>query len=958
MDKGIGGNAGLELATQQKVRQDGELLHELGAHQIELEMQNEQLRHAQTELERSRDRYIDFYDFAPVGYLTLSRDGVIEEINLTGAELLGVARGKLLQRRFAPFVAPSDRERWDRFFPSVFRKDCKQRCELKFQHGDKSCLHAQLDCLMLYKEGREAVARVSITDISELKMLEKDKQEMLERFHTISRLTPGIVYQFRMKPNGSTSMPYVSDAFQELFRLDPALVKKDASRAFAVVHPEDLDSVMSSIQASARSTSAWQQDFRLKHEDGTICWLFGNSLPQREADGSTLWHGFMADITDRKLAEQAVLESEQRFRVLSVAIPQIVWVTRPDGWCIHSSQQWEDYTGLPLEHSLGHGWCTPFHAEDMPRAQQAWQEAVEKETVYTTESRLRRKDGAYRWWLIRGAPLYDHAGRLINWVGSCTDIEDQKQTEQALLQRSIDLGVRVQELYCLYEISRLTSEHGLSLDEVYAEAVQNIPQGFYFPDIACASITCHGKQFSSDGYTETPWKISATLLAGGVVTGSVQVCYLEQRPPADEGPFLREERLLLDALAIKLGLMQERKQAELKLEDYAKETDLRNQILALIGQEMVLPELLEQMVQKVQTLHPEMLCRIVLTEHLNQGGLPSDQPNCPCSAALHSKQCFLVEDMSQHDCPFGLNKELRSCCAQPILDATGKLHGVLTIFFKQPEQLTPAKLSTFEHYGKLILLMIERSHARQVQLSEQELKGYKAASRRYAAHLENMREEEKNNFAREMHDNLGSTLTALRIEAFLLGKKISGHQESAVLQEHTGTIVKLIDSATADMRRIIIGLRPSILDDFGLKEALEWHGEQFQKRTGIEYNMHCEMLEWNELDKELPINLFRIFQEALTNVMRHAQATLVEVELKQSEQEILLSVCDNGIGVQQAAKPGSFGMVGMRERAAQMGGQISFAQPEQGGCCVTVRLPLGLRRDKPEIHVLTMESTE
>ncbi|MDO8293772.1 MAG: PAS domain-containing protein, partial [Gallionella sp.] len=118
--------------------------------------------------------------------------------------------------------------------------------------------------------------------------------------HKIINLVPGIVYQFRLRPDGSTCVPYASEAIREIYRLDPKEIREDASQAFIHVHPDDLESHLASIKESARDLSPWQHEYRLKFDDGTVRWLFGNALPQREADGATLWHGFITDITERK----------------------------------------------------------------------------------------------------------------------------------------------------------------------------------------------------------------------------------------------------------------------------------------------------------------------------------------------------------------------------------------------------------------------------------------------------------------------------------------------------------------------------------------------------------------------------------------------------------------------------------------------------------------------------------
>jgi PAS domain S-box-containing protein len=139
-------------------------------------------------------------------------------------------------------------------------------------------------------------------------------------------------------------------------------------------------------------------------------------------------------VAERKLARDALRRSGQEFIMLAESVPQMVWMTRPDGWNIYFNQQWVDYTGLTLEESFGHGWNKPFHPDDRQRAWDAWREATLKDVPYALECRLRRADGVYRWWLIRGAPRRNAMGEIIKWFGTCTDIEDIKLAEAALAE--------------------------------------------------------------------------------------------------------------------------------------------------------------------------------------------------------------------------------------------------------------------------------------------------------------------------------------------------------------------------------------------------------------------------------------------------------------------------------------------------------------------------------------------
>ncbi|WP_346797462.1 EAL domain-containing protein [Halomonas sp. Bachu 37] len=142
------------------------------------------------------------------------------------------------------------------------------------------------------------------------------------------------------------------------------------------------------------------------------------------------------DITDRLRAEAALRDSEAEFRTLIETMPQIIWVTRPDGWHLLYNQHWFDFTGLTLEESLGHGWNPAFHPEDRARAVTRWEQATASGELYEIEYRLRRADGNYRWMLGRALPLRDSSGQIVKWFGTCTDIHELKHTERILMTRA------------------------------------------------------------------------------------------------------------------------------------------------------------------------------------------------------------------------------------------------------------------------------------------------------------------------------------------------------------------------------------------------------------------------------------------------------------------------------------------------------------------------------------------
>lgn len=217
------------------------------------------------------------------------------------------------------------------------------------------------------------------------------------------------------------------------------------------------------------------------------------------------------------------------------------------------------------------------------------------------------------------------------------------------------------------------------------------------------------------------------------------------------------------------------------------------------------------------------------------------------------------------------------------------------------------------------------------------------APSRLAADLERAREEERIRLARAVHDELGQALTGLKMDLSWLKRRLPDacHADrlAAILQK-TDAMLALTDTAIAAVRRIATELRPVVLDELGLAPAVEWQAQQFQERTDIRCRVSLGAV---DLRGEPATALFRILQEALTNVFRHAQATEVQVALREEAGVVVLEVIDNGKGISDPV-PGngrSLGVVGMRERAAIQGGWLQVGRFPGGGTRVVARLPRG-----------------
>jgi signal transduction histidine kinase len=234
--------------------------------------------------------------------------------------------------------------------------------------------------------------------------------------------------------------------------------------------------------------------------------------------------------------------------------------------------------------------------------------------------------------------------------------------------------------------------------------------------------------------------------------------------------------------------------------------------------------------------------------------------------------------------------------------------------------------------------ILEQRQAERVR-AETELKRSQELFRNLSTHLQAVREEERTRIARRIHDELGQAMTALKIDLSWLNKNLAGQQR--IIREKLKSMVTIIDETIEAVHDVSQDLRPGILDDFGLPAAIEWLAEEFQKRTGIE----CKIVlppEELVLSKEISTHLFRIVQESLTNVIRHAEATEVQIELDRKDGVLLMEVRDNGHGIPESAvsHPKSFGLIGIRERVHSLGGEVNISGIQDSGTRITAKLKI------------------
>jgi PAS domain S-box-containing protein len=785
------------------------------------------------------------------------------------------------------------------------------------------------------------------------------------------------------------------------------------------------------------------------------------------------------DITERKQAEEALREGERQFHELAEGIPQLAWMTNPDGWIYWYNRRWYEYTGTTPKEMEGWGWQSVHDPNELPRIVERWKAALASGEPWEDTFPLRGADGVFRPFLSRAFPLRDAEGRITHWFGTNTDVSEMKRAEEALrrhaelLQLSFDAVIvwrldgaieswnaGAERLYGYTEdeaVGRVTHEllgtvHPVPWPEIRAQIREGFwegelhhrtregreiivssrqqifrdasgiervleinrditerkraeaelkkvnrvlkalsrsnqailratDEGKFLSEVCKIIIEDYGHRMVWIGFAEHDEKKSVRVVAhAGYEAGYLEKLRVtwgeDERGGGPTGKALRSGRpaichdLLNDPVfvpwrgeAIKRGYASSvcipfqtgnRKWGAITI--YSQQSDAFSK-----AEVDLLTELagdVEYGVQLLRLRAENDLAREELVRSREMLGLFIE--NAPVAMAmfdnhmryLRTSQRWKVEyrlgdrnltGQSHYevfpDMPAAWKKAHRRGLAgepsrvdedlytradgsqqwirwevQPWYEAGGSVGGILIL----TEDITKRKKA------EAALLESERLVFQRQQL------------RALTERMEKAREEERTRVARDLHDDIGQILTAIKMELAWIGKHIANKNNEA--STRLTSTVKLVNEGVHSVRRICTGLRPPVLDDLGLGAAIEWQAADFTKRTGVDCRLQLPS-DTLDLDSDQRTACFRIFQECLTNISRHAHARTVDVSLSPDGGDLVLVVRDDGMGFQETARTGSLGILGMRERAEVCGGELTIDSSPGTGTAVTLRIP-------------------
>jgi len=346
--------------------------------------------------------------------------------------------------------------------------------------------------------------------------------------------------------------------------------------ALEKIHPDDFPSLMNAMsQIMQQPNSSLTAEYRYIRPDGTIIFLEGigrNLLDNPVVKGLVI---NTRDITERKSMEEALRKSEEHYRLLAENSTDVIFTLDMNFKFTYYNPAVFNMLGYTPEEAMAQSHEQILAPESLKLAIQTYAEDIEQvksagsdlRRTRTLELEQIRKDGTKIWTATTSRFIYGRDQSPIGLIGVTRDISERKRAEH-------QLGERIKEMRAFFSIAEITAREGYTLDGLYQEMTDILPQSWQYPEVACARIVVGDSEFRTKNFMESAWKQSSLIKVKGSVVGTIDVGYLEEKPKEDDGPFLKEERQLIDAIAVRLGRITEHKQAEENLDILNQKNEL------------------------------------------------------------------------------------------------------------------------------------------------------------------------------------------------------------------------------------------------------------------------------------------------------------------------------------------------------------------------------------------------
>lgn len=884
-------------------------------------------------LRESEKKYRFLFEETPNINLIVGRDGMIKDVNRAVTEKFGYSKDKIIGKNPMEFVVPEQRQKVDEILRRVFAGDPTPEVEANVYAKDGS-IHTLLFSpgeVVLYEGNQPVGVLFTGIDITERKHQEKELKESEERCLNLIESTHDMIQS--LKPDGT--FEFVNLAWRKTLGYSDKQIEH--LKIFDIIHPESLSQCkkLFSRVTSGESVESIQATFLTK--DGKKICVEGNAVP-RYLDGKIIGiQGFLRDITDRMDAALASQQAEEALRQerdfaesLIETAQAIVLVLDKKGRIVRFNKYMEEISGYRLEEVKGKEWFTAFLPKrDRSNIRKLFQKAVADVQTCGNINPIVTKQGHEREIEWCDKTLKDRDGNILGLLTIGQDITERKRADKALrkseekyrllVENANEIIAVVQDGVIKFVNPKVQEITGYSHDELIGKKFLK----FVHPDDEEMVAQYFQNRMQSK---KAPQTYNLRIIAKGgnirwLVVNAVLISW-EDKP----------------ATLAFLSDITESKHTEKAL----KESEYKFKSLYSMVRLMCdnVPDLIWA---------KDLKKRFIFTN------------KAICTKLLNAKDTG--EPIGKTDMYFA-SRERKSHPDDPQYHTFGEIcrdSDFVVMKSKKPERfdefgnvkgkflfLDVHKAPFWDEQGNMIgTVGCGRDVSKEKQLEEErkqveeELIKSGEVLRNLFAHLQSVREEERTRISLEIHDELGQALTALKMDLYWLDNKLPPGPDRKSLRKKSQSMLKLLDKTIQTVKRISTDLRPGLLDDLGLVAAIEWQADEFQKHTGIECKLTVKP-EDITIDQEMATAIFRIFQETLTNVARHAKATIVRTTLKEADNRIILEVKDNGIGItkEQIQDFKSLGLIGIRERVYPFKGNISIGGIAGKGTTVKVTIPL------------------
>jgi len=613
------------------------------------------------------------------------------------------------------------------------------------------------------------------------------------------------------------------------------------------------------------------------------------------------------------------------------------------------------------------------------------------------------------------------------------DITERKLEQEALRQKTHDSGERVKELNCLYGIANLVEQQDISLEEILQGIVDLIPPSWQYPEITCARVIIHGTELRTKKFRETIWKQSSDIKVRGEQSGVLEVYYLKENPEIDEGPFLKEERNLINAIAGLTGRIVERKQAEKSLraseEKYRTLLETTSEGCWLINSELKTIEVNEALCKMLGYSQDEMIGKTPFDFVDGENRKIFIEQTSKISNTLHRSYEITLKKKKGQDLPTYFNAttirnesgEVQGSFAF-ITDITEKKRMEVTLRQSESQKraILDASIDRIRYIDKdMKIIWANKTTAMALNMSTEDLVGhacYKLFVGRdtpckgcptviaremgkieravmyqpkvkgiegesywdtYCVPLKNdageiesfiqiarnvtdqkraeeqihtltqelmrAQESERQMISRELHDCVAQDLSSIKIGV----ETLFDNQPTIPpdISQKVSEMSKTLRECIREVRDLSYDLRPPVLDELGLVQALFQYCHDFSEDNGINVDFHSAGMKNLRLDFDTEINLYRLIQEGLANIKKHADADHVTIKLVTAFPNVVLRIEDNGKGfdVQKRlatlSEEKRMGIRSMEQRAKLLQGEMEIQSKPMQGTKISIMLP-------------------